>query len=117
MHWRGYVSGFVTVFIGCLAQTSLTHFFPFFIASSPGLLASISESILAVGLSIENVHTALRRGLNGRLEFVCEIDCVAVQYMDQDHLEEMVHSLNLLKQQHNLDTCDIRVQRLRQVIE
>lgn len=81
------------------------------------MLASISESIFAAGLSIENVHTALRHGLNGRLDFVCEIDCVAVQYMDQEHLEEMVQSLNHLKQQHNLDICDIRVQRLRQVIE
>jgi predicted amino acid-binding ACT domain protein len=82
-------------------------------ADSPGLLASISESILAVGLSIENVHTALRRGVNGRFDFVCEIDCVAVTYMDQEHLEEMVSSLNLLKERHNLEICDVRVQRLQ----
>jgi predicted amino acid-binding ACT domain protein len=80
---------------------------------SPGLLASISESILAAGLSIENVHTALRRGVNGRFDFVCEIDCVAVTYMDREHLEEMVSSLNLLKERHNLEVCDVRVQRLQ----
>ena len=79
----------------------------------PGLLASISESVLAAGLSLENVHTALRRGKNGRLEFVCEADCVARIYMDQEHIEEMVRDLSMLKEEHNLDVCDIRVQRLK----
>jgi hypothetical protein len=79
----------------------------------PGMLASISESIFAAGLSVENVHTALRRGKNGRLDFVCEADCVATSYMDHEHIEEMVRNLSLLKQQHDLDICDIRVQRLR----
>jgi hypothetical protein len=83
---------------------------------SPGLLASISETICAVGLSIENVHTALRRNTlhNDRMDFVCEIDCVAINYMDQSHLKEMVHNLSVLKEQHQLDVCDIRVQRLQQ---
>lgn len=84
---------------------------------SPGLLASISETIFDVGLSIENVHTALRRNPlhHERMDFVCEIDCVAINYMDQSHLEEMVHNLSLLKTQHQLDVCDIRVQRLPQI--
>ncbi len=87
------------------------------LSCSPGLLASISETILAVGLSIENVHTAVRRNPlhHGRTDFVCEIDCVATNYMDQTHLEEMVHNLTLLKAQHQLDVCDVRVQRLPQI--
>lgn len=49
------------------------------------------------------------------MDFVCEIDCVAINYMDQAHLEEMVHNLSLLKVQHQLDVCDVRVQRLPQI--
>ena len=81
------------------------------------MLASISEAIFVGGLSIENVHTALRRNPlhHGRMDFVCEIDCVAINYMDQAHLEEMVHNLSLLKVQHQLDVCDVRVQRLAQI--
>jgi hypothetical protein len=80
------------------------------------LLASISETIFNVGLSIENVHTAVRRNHlhSNRMDFVCEIDCVAINYIDQIQLEQMVHQLNLLKVQHHLDVCDIRVQRLQQ---
>jgi hypothetical protein len=81
------------------------------------LLASISESLFAAGLSVENVHTSLRRGKNGRFDFVLEADCVATRYMDQEHIEAMVHNLSLLKEEHSLDICDIRVQRIIQQIE
>jgi hypothetical protein len=79
----------------------------------PGLLASVAEAIVQAGLSVENVHTNLHRGKNGRVEFWCEADCVATQYMDQSDIESMVHNLSQLKQLHNLDICDVRVQRLR----
>lgn len=76
-------------------------------------MASISESLFAVGLSVEHVHTSLRPGKGGRLDFVSEIDCVATAYMDQDEIREMVYNLGRLKELHDLDICDVRVQRLR----
>ena len=79
----------------------------------PGLLASISESLFSLGLSVEHVHTSLRRGKGGRLDFVSEIDCVATSYMDQEETREMVFNVGKLKQEHGLDICDIRVQRFR----
>jgi hypothetical protein len=77
-----------------------------------GLLASISESVAKADLSIENVHTAVRRGATGGREFVCELDCVATSYMDHDEIQAMVHNLSALKQEHNLAVCDIRMQRV-----
>ena len=44
-------------------------------------------------------------------DFVCEIDCVSINFIDQEQFDEMVHNLNLLKERHQLDVCDIRVQR------
>jgi len=75
------------------------------------MLASIAESLVAAGLSVENIHTSLQRRKGGRIDFVCEADCVATSYMDHEDIQDMVHNLSLLKKRHNLDICDIRVQR------
>lgn len=82
------------------------------VSSRPGLLASIAESIADVGLSVENVHSAIRRGPDGRLDFVCEIDCVAPTYMDKEEIHAVLQILNAIKDQNDLDVCDIRIQRL-----
>ena len=78
------------------------------------MLASISEFLWAENLSVEHVHTSLRpsnRG-DGSMDFVSEIDCVATSYMDQEEIREMVFHLGKLKELHDLDVCDVRVQRL-----
>ena len=46
------------------------------------------------------------------MDFVSEIDCVATSYMDQEEIREMVFHLGKLKELHDLDVCDVRVQRL-----
>jgi len=46
------------------------------------------------------------------MDFVSEIDCVATSYMDQQEIREMVFHLGKLKELHDLDVCDVRVQRL-----
>jgi sporulation-control protein spo0M len=76
------------------------------------MLASISEALFAQGLSVEHVHTSLRPGAGGRLDFVSEIDCVMTSYMDHEEIREMVYNLSKLKELHHLDICDVRVQRL-----
>jgi len=62
---------------------------------------------------VEHVHTSLRPGPGGRMDFVSELDCVGISYMDHDEIRAMVQSLGTLKELHNLDICDVRVQRLR----
>lgn len=76
------------------------------------MLASISESIANADLSIENVHTAIRKGVSGGREFVAEIDCVSTSYMSQEAIQQMIHNLSALKEEHNLSVCDVRLQRL-----
>eukprot|EP00527_Entomoneis_sp_CCMP2396_P003509 CAMPEP_0198151686 /NCGR_PEP_ID=MMETSP1443-20131203/56617_1 /TAXON_ID=186043 /ORGANISM="Entomoneis sp., Strain CCMP2396" /LENGTH=435 /DNA_ID=CAMNT_0043817441 /DNA_START=119 /DNA_END=1422 /DNA_ORIENTATION=- len=82
----------------------------------PGMLASISETLVSKGLSIETVSTNLqlhsRKG-DGRPrhDFVIEADCVATRPLDQEHLESLVEDLNHLKQELQLDSVDVRVQR------
>ena len=92
----------------CIDRVSLSCIF----ILRPGLLASIAEALFAVGLSVEHVHTSLRPGRDGRLDFVSEIDCVATSFMDQDEIREMVYNLSKLKETHNLEVCDVRVQRM-----
>lgn len=78
------------------------------------MLASIAEALFAVGLSIEHVHTSLHPlGDGAMMEFVSEIDCVATSYMDHEEVREVVFNLSKLKEMHNLNVCDVRVQRLR----
>ena len=91
----------------------LTRSFYFPPSIRPGLLADISESLFAQGLSVEHVHTSLRPGKGGRLDFVSELDCVATSYMDRDEIREMVYNLGRLKELHQLEICDVRVQHLR----
>lgn len=80
------------------------------------MLASISETLVHKGLSIETVSTDLQlHGGRGpdrdRRDFVIEADCVASQPLDQEHVESLVKDLNHLKQELKLDSVDVRVQR------
>ena len=93
------------------------------------MLASISETLLAKGLSIETVTTDLQRHVSGsgehhvssspklpgrrtRRDFVIEADCVATQHLDKEHVESLVEELTHLKTELALDNVDVRVQRL-----
>jgi hypothetical protein len=44
--------------------------------------------------------------------FVVNADCIATSYMDHDTLSTVVAELGTLKKQLDLDTFDVRVQRL-----
>jgi len=80
------------------------------------MLAAISETLQKAGLSIENVTTHVqRRGGHGdKIYFIVEGECVTTSYMNMDEIHEMTAKLSELKQQLNLEVCDIRVQRLKQ---
>lgn len=75
------------------------------------MLASVAEAAHAAGLSVENVHTSLKRKGNA-VHFVLDMDCVTTQFMDHEEIRDMVHNLSLLKQRLDLDICDVRVQRM-----
>jgi glycine cleavage system regulatory protein len=102
----------------CFTARLIAHtnslFPPFYSASScrPGLLATISESLADKGLSIESIVTDVQVGKNNRHEFVVNADCIATSYMDHDTLSAMVTELGSLKQELDLNTFDVRVQRL-----
>lgn len=79
------------------------------------MLASVSETLVAQGLTIESVATELsRRGhtKTGENDFCVEADCVATFHLDQENVEQLVHKLEELKKDLDLTTLDIRVQRL-----
>ena len=79
----------------------------------PGMLASIAESLVEAGLSVESVTTELQRhGSTDRSDFVVNADCVTTSYMDKEHIHGMVRDLESLKKTLELDVVDIRVQRL-----
>jgi hypothetical protein len=79
------------------------------------MLATISETLVAEGLSIESVSTDLIRRQHGSDEgtdFRVEADCVATHHLDADSVQTLVHKLEVLKKDLDLTTLDIRVQRL-----
>ena len=88
------------------------------------MLASVSETLLAKGLSIETVTTDLQLHMGGgtdrhrraprrrRRDFVIEADCVATKPLDDHHLQSLVEDLTHIKTELELDIVDVRVQRL-----
>ena len=79
------------------------------------MLASISETLSSEGLAIESVTTELLRrshNKNATTDFCVEADCVATSHLDQESVQKLVHRLEELKKDLNLNTLDIRVQRL-----
>jgi hypothetical protein len=81
------------------------------------MLASITESLYAQGLSLESVTTELQKGADGAPEFVVHADCVATQPMDQTSILAMTSELNDLKHQLLLDVVDVRIQRLSGTVQ
>ncbi|KAL7557490.1 hypothetical protein ACA910_019337 [Epithemia clementina (nom. ined.)] len=90
-------------------------------ADRPGMLASISETLLAKGLSIETVTTDLHLNTSSRTQprrdFVIEADCVATKSLTSEELQSLVEDLSQIKTALTLDTVDVRVQRLPQQIQ
>lgn len=79
------------------------------------MLASVSETIAAQGLTIESVNTELMRRTHRKTsetDFCVEADCVATTHLDDESVQKLVHKLEQLKKDLDLDTLDIRVQRL-----
>jgi hypothetical protein len=76
------------------------------------MLASITESLANHGLSLENVTTSVRHNKKSGCDFVVDADCTLTRHLDQDQIKAMVDDLNHLKQELDLSTVDIRVQRL-----
>ena len=79
------------------------------------MLASVSETLAAQGLTIESVSTELLRRSHKKTattDFCVEADCVATSHLDEESVQKLVHKLEELKKDLNLNTLDIRVQRL-----
>jgi glycine cleavage system regulatory protein len=80
----------------------------------PGMLASISETLVDSGLTIENITTELQRKKGAEEKvFVVTADCIATKRMEADDLHQMTTDLESLKEELGLDRVDIRVQRLK----
>jgi hypothetical protein len=89
----------------------------------PGMLASVAEALTARGLHIESITTNLqhRQTNNSKqqaiaddddVDFVIDADCVLSRYLDQVQMQALVQDLRHLQDELQLDTVDIRVQRL-----
>jgi hypothetical protein len=76
------------------------------------MLASISESLLEHGLSVENVTTELQIGKHQGTDFVVQADCISTKHMTHDELLSLVGELSEMKQELGLDVVDIRVHRM-----
>lgn len=74
-----------------------------------GMLATISELIAAKGMSIEDITTEIRRGKNGRRDFVVTAEVVTTERMDREHFEELNAEFTQLKDELDLSVVDIRV--------
>jgi hypothetical protein len=84
------------------------------------MLAAVSETIAAEGLTIESVSTELMRRTHRKqsdTDFCVEADCVATTYLDDESVHKLVHKLEVLKKDLDLSTLDIRVQRLGQNLQ
>jgi len=77
----------------------------------PGKLAAISEKVLSLGLSVDNISTELRMGKGGRRDFVVNADCTSafVTINDKQKLEEIFDDLSTLKSSLKLEVLDVRV--------
>jgi hypothetical protein len=87
------------------------------------MLASVAEALTARGLHIESITTNLqhRQTNNSKqqaiaddddVDFVIDADCVLSRYLDQVQMQALVQDLRHLQDELQLDTVDIRVQRL-----
>lgn len=74
-----------------------------------GMLATISELIAAKGMSIEDITTEIRRGKNGRRDFVVTAEVITTEKMDREHFEELNAEFTQLKDELDLSVVDIRV--------
>lgn len=78
----------------------------------PGILAKVAEEIALKGLSVDNISTELRRGYNGRRDFVVDTDITTVETLNEDGLHRLIQDLQQLKSSLNLDVLDIRVKKM-----
>jgi hypothetical protein len=87
------------------------------------MLASVAEALAERGLHIESITTNLQHRhattTNAAaaetvddVDFVIDADCVVSRYLDQEQMQTLVQDLQHLQQELQLDTVDIRVQRL-----
>ena len=90
------------------------------------MLASVAEALAERGLHIESITTNLQHrhatttnaaaASNPEsvddVDFVIDADCVVCRYLNQEQMQSLVHDLQHLQQELQLDTVDIRVQRL-----
>jgi hypothetical protein len=88
------------------------------------MLASVAEALASRGLHIESITTNLQhrhcppntsaheQAQDDDVDFVIDADCVLSRYLDQAQMLTLVQDLRHLQDELQLDTVDIRVQRL-----
>lgn len=75
----------------------------------PGMLATISERVANLGLSVDNITTELRMDKrNSRREFVVSCDATTA-WSDEESIDNAIQDLSELKVDLGLDMLDIRV--------
>ena len=75
----------------------------------PGMLATISERVANLGLSVDNITTELRMDKRrSRREFVVSCDATTAR-SDEESIDNAIHNISALKTDLGLDMLDIRV--------
>ena len=73
------------------------------------MLATISERVAKLGLSVDNITTELRMDKNrSRREFVVSCDATTAR-SDEESIQSAIHDISALKAELGLDVLDIRV--------
>lgn len=75
----------------------------------PGMLAAIAEEIAGRNMSIEDIATEIRRGKDGRRDFVVNAEVAMSSKIDQEDLDSLIKEFQALKEEMNLSVVDIRV--------
>ena len=63
-------------------------------------------------MNVENLSTELRRGKNGRRDFVVNADAIMCQILQEKELKQIIDDIQKLKLILNLDVLDIRIKRM-----
>ena len=73
------------------------------------MLATISERVAKLGLSVDNITTELRMDKSrSRREFVVSCDATTAR-SDEESIDGAIHDISALKADLGLDVLDIRV--------
>ena len=78
-------------------------------ADKPGMIARLAQKAAEKGMSIEELSTGIRMGLDGKREFIIDGMISSPNLADRDNLEAIIADIKTLEQDLELSHFDIRV--------